>query len=42
MPIRHADTTKITTHFTFVWSIRFSLKDNSDYEKAVDKQPAKK
>jgi hypothetical protein len=38
MPIRHADTTKIATRFALTCSIRFDLKDNSNYEKTVDKQ----
>jgi hypothetical protein len=42
MPIRHADTTKIATRFAFTCSIRFNLKDNSDYEKTVDKQSREK
>ncbi|HLE74562.1 MAG TPA: hypothetical protein VI864_00755 [Candidatus Bathyarchaeia archaeon] len=35
MPIRHTETTKIATRFAFTCSIRFSLKDDSDYEKKV-------
>jgi hypothetical protein len=42
MPIRHADTTKIATRFAFNCSILFDLKDNSDYEKTVDKQSREK
>src|SRR3990170_6887050 len=42
MPIRHADTTKIATRFAFTCSTRFNLKDNSDYEKTVDKQSREK
>ena len=42
MPIRHADTTKIATRFAFTCSNRFNLKDNSDYEKTVDKQSREK
>jgi len=42
MPIRHADTTKIATRFAFTCSIRFNLKDNSDYEKTVYKQSREK
>jgi hypothetical protein len=32
MPIRHADTTNMATRFAFTCSIRFNLKDDSDYE----------
>ena len=42
MPNRHADTAKIATRFAFTCSIIFNLKDDSDYEKTVDKQPAEK
>ena len=42
MPIRHADTTNIATRFAFPCSIRFDLKDNSDYEKTVDKESREK
>jgi hypothetical protein len=38
MPIRHADTAKIATHFAFTCSNRFNLKDNNRYEKTVDEQ----
>jgi hypothetical protein len=35
MPIRHVATANIIARFVFACSIRFNLKDNSDYEKTV-------
>jgi len=42
MPIIQSDTTKIATRFEFTCSIRFNLKDKSDYEKTVHKQSREK
>ncbi|MCJ7561202.1 hypothetical protein MUO79_11415 [Candidatus Bathyarchaeota archaeon] len=35
MPTRQATTTNITARLAFTCSIRFDLKDDSDYEKKV-------
>jgi hypothetical protein len=42
IPTRQAATTNIIERFPFTCSIRFNLKDNSDYEKTVDKQSREK
>jgi hypothetical protein len=42
IPTRQATTTNITARLAFTCSIRFNLKDNSNYEKTVDKQSREK